>query len=456
MAARKNSLKRLAFAHDREDLTARKSSIQAQSEASSALQTLGPAMSPSTDMLSLQRAIGNAAVQQLVRAHQTDSARHGHSCGCAACSTVSRALAPDNMLQRQGESKSKTKSGDTTVTSPPPATKDDLIRAFKAETLAQPASMATLASKLTIAEFITLADNTAIGLKPALKALFTYWAPVPLATVEPVVKAASPDERKTCWNDSAFMSLAESKLGADPYLTFVTYLGMNKAPTTDELSEGGKEHTPAREADRLIRSTLDKYVTTAVAEGRQIEGKVGVVGSADWDRAGIAHYGQAVWRTGPPPKTPKKDAINGFVDSKGRVWIERNSGNPGTLIHEGIHKYSEGSYLSTLGFNANEGTTEYFTRIICKDLDITRGNYETQYKIIDTLVNNVASKEIVASAYFDGDIGALKEAFMKYRKRQKFVIARLFTGEKTYERDWNSFISHMQAGDYAKARKLIE
>lgn len=460
MTTQKSRFKRLAYTHEREDATARQNSTQTQSETD--LQTHGAGASPSAQMASLQRTIGNAAVQRLVQAHQTapgeDSTQHGRGCGCAACGTVSRMVMP-GVLQRDDTVVPETTAPTGTTTTedtPPPATKDDLIRAFKPETLDQATDMAALAGKLTVAEFINLANSTAIALKPMLKAIFTYWTPVTLAHIEATVKGASADARKACWSDSALMSLAESKLGADPYLTFVTHLGMFQAPTTDELGEGGKEHTPAPEADRLIRSTLDKYVTTAVTEGRQIEGQVGVVGSADWDRAGIAHYGEAVWRTGPPPKTPKKDAINGFVDSKGRVWIEQNSGNPGTLIHEGIHKYSEGSYLSTLGFNANEGTTEYFTRIICKDLGVTRGNYETQFKIIETLVNNVASKDIVASAYFDGDIDALKSAFMKYRKGQKFFIARWFTGESTYAQDWNSFVSHMKAGDYAKARKLIE
>ncbi len=316
--------------------------------------------------------------------------------------------------------------------------------------------MTALAGKLTIAEFIALANSTAVALKPTLKALFTYWTPVALSDIEATVKAASADARKACWSDSALMSVAEAKLGADPYLTFVTQLGMHQAPTTDELYEGGKEHTPAPEADKLIRGTLDKYVTNAVAAGRQIEGQVGVVASADWDRAGIAHYGEAVWKTGPPPKTPKKDAINGFVDSKGRVWIEQNSGNAGTLIHEGIHKYADDAILNTLGFDFNEGTTEYFTRIICKDLAVTRGNYETQYKIIDTLVNNVASKEIVAAAYFDGNIDRLKAAFMKYRKANKFFVARWFTSEDSYAKDWTSFVKHMDDGNYDKARKLIE
>jgi hypothetical protein len=385
-----------------------------------------PAQSPLTNMAALQRTIGNSALQRLIQ----------------------RQALP-GLLQRDDTPVAEAKP-------PAPATKDDLIKAFKPETLDQDADMKALAGKLTIAEFISLANSTAIALKPTLKALFTYWTPVALTDVEATIKAASADARKTCWSDSALMALAETKLGADPYLTFITHLGMHQAPTTDELGEGGKEHTPAPEADKLIRDKLDAYVTNAVAAGRQIEGQVGVVGSADWDRAGIAHYGEAVWKTGPPPKTPKKDAINGFVDSKGRVWIERNSGNAGTLIHEGIHKYSEGSFLSTLGFNTNEGTTEYFTRLICKELKVERGNYETQFKIIETLVDNVASKEALAAAYFDGDFAALKSAFIKYRKSKDVFIVRWLTSERSYEKEWTSFVAHMKAGDYDKARKLIE
>ena len=471
------------------------------------------AEAPANDLIALQRAVGNAAVQRLVQQHKaaapTDAAGHGRGCSCAACGSVSRAVRPglvqrDDTAATEGEvtaSILNIRQGpgtDTTVVGTyPRGTKiqiqsqvtgtningnnkwnktdkgfvsdfyikhaatpekkpEDAPPTLDPETLKKAQEMAALAATMAIPVFILLASGVGVSLHDILLALFTYWPTVTLGDIEAKVKSSSADARKECWSDSALMTLADTKLGRDSYLTFVTNLGMHQAPTTDELSEGGKEHTAAPEADKLIREKMDKYVTNAVKAGKQIEGQVGVVGGADWDRAGIAHYGEAVWKTGPPPKTPKKDAINGFVDSQGRVWIEQNSGNGGTMLHEGMHKYSHEDYLSTLGFNMNEGTTEYFTRIICKDLGISRGNYETQYKLIDTLATKVTTRDVVAAAYFDGNIDGLKSAFKAYRKSKKGFFGKLLTSEATYEKDWTDFVAKFRAGEYEKARKYIE
>lgn len=391
-------------------------------------------------MLYLQRTLGNHAIQRLVNNGElsTDGEMHGKGCSCAACSRISRK--PDGTIQRDGpfvkEMTSKLES-------------DDVVKKFEPATLKDPTAMAELAKKIDIKGFISLAASHKIVFKGTITAIIKYFTPVMLADLDPLIKATDAAAHKTVWGDASLMTQAAAKLGTDEYLTFVTRLGMHHAPTTDELSEGGKEHTKAPEADKLIREKLDTFVTEAVKAKRQIEGIVAVVGTADWDRAGINHYGKEVWTKGPPPKTPKKDAINGFVDAKGRVWIERNSGNPGTLIHEGLHKYSHGAVLSNLGFNVNEGMTEYFTRIITKELKVDRGNYETNFKVIESLVK-ISSRETVASAYFDGSIDGLKAAFLKFRKDKKKDT------DEVAATNWRTFVSNFKSGSYGPAENLIK
>jgi hypothetical protein len=112
--------------------------------------------SPAQDVLSLQRVMGNAALQRLVKNHSAsettgEPSRHGHGCGCAACSTVSRLVMP-GVLQRDDEVVEETPapSGSTTATAeatpPAPSTKEDLIKAFKPETLDQATDMTALAA----------------------------------------------------------------------------------------------------------------------------------------------------------------------------------------------------------------------------------------------------------------------------------------------------------------------
>jgi hypothetical protein len=270
--------------------------------------------------------------------------------------------------------------------------------------------------------------------------------PVDVAALKDMIEKATADERKTCWSDAALMTKSYTALGSDDYLTIITKLRMFQSGKT---AEDSKTHTSASDADSYIRKHLATYVTEAVKAGRQIEGMVAVVSGDDWDRAGEAHYGKDVWQKGPPPKSPKKDSINGFVDSKGRVWIEKDSGNAGTMIHEAMHKYSDGSVLSTWGFNANEGITEYFTRKVCAALatPITRANYDSQHLVIEKLAG-VVTEATLAAAYFDGKLDGVKDAFVTHRKGKG-------DDDTKAAANWSTFLKHMKDGKYSDATKLL-
>ena len=315
------------------------------------------------------------------------------------------------------------------------------------KTVADDSLMKDIAGKISVKDFLEASEAVKPLLKTLLALAFKYWSNIPLSALEPVLNAATSDEKTAVCSDEALLTRAEGALGKDPYLTFITRLGINQPPTTTELGEGGKEHTAPAKADELIRDKMSAYVTEAVKKGRKIEGQIGIVAGSDWDRAGVAHYGDQVWHRATP--TPKKNAINGFVDGSGRVWVERNSGNPGTVIHEGLHKYSDNAVLSTLGFNTNEGMTEYFTRLICADLGITRGNYTNNHDLITSLATTVTTKEVIASAYFDGKVDDLKSAFIKYRTDTKADTPELAA------QIWDVFVSMMKAGTWAKALKCI-
>jgi hypothetical protein len=389
----------------------------------------------------LQQRVGNTVVNRMIsRMSDNDIQRTAHERGCS-CPSCRQIQMKHDLVQREGGSVKERAAQ---------FEKSSATTNFEPATLLDATAMADLAEKIGVDEFKTLAASKSIAEKDVIIALIKYFSPLTLGDLEALIEQMDDKGKKAIWSNAALLTQAEGKLGTDPYLTFATKLGMHQAPTTDELGEGGKEHTPAPEADKIIRDKMDKYVAEAVKAGKKIEGQVAVVSAADWDRAGIAHYGEDVWKTGPPPKTPKKDAINGFVDGSGRVWVEQNSGNPGTIIHEGLHKYSGDSILSQLGFYFNEGTTEYFTRIICKDLGIDRGNYDSQYAVIELLVKNVASEEILAKAYFDDDIAGLKAAFIKYRKDTKGE------GDEDAKDSWKDFHEDFDDGDFSDASDYIK
>ena len=415
-------------------------------------------------VLHLQRLIGNKAVGRFLNDRTVQRESHGKGCNCANCSSVQRVADIGRVADIRRVDKQQ---ADVQTTRIQRGFLDDVMVFFGIKTaeevrqeglapldktkwnktVADDSLMKDVAGKISVKDFIEASQAVKPLLKTLLELAFKYWSSIPLSDLEPVLNAATSDEKTAVCSDEKLLTRAEGALGKDPYLTFITRIGMNQPPTTVELAEGGKEHTAPAKADEIIRDKMSAYVTEAVKKGRKIEGQVGIVAGSDWDRAGVAHYGDQVWHRATP--TPKKNVINGFVDGSGRVWVERNSGNPGTVIHEGLHKYSDGAVLSTMGFNTNEGMTEYFTRLICADLGITRGNYANNHDLVTTLATTVTTKEVIASSYFDGKIDDLKNAFIKYRTDTKADTPELAA------QIWNIFVARMGSGAWAKALQCI-
>jgi peptidoglycan hydrolase-like protein with peptidoglycan-binding domain len=399
---------------------------------------LHPPQSIAAQMLQLQRTIGNRKVSQLIVQRQTS--------GSTAPTIIQRDATIT--VGSTGSDVGKAQGRLNHHKSSDPALKEDSI--FGPLTLGATKNFQSTHSLKSdgIIGPLTWAELNKPRVVPFKEKYETAIeaTPVDVAALKDMIEKASADERKTAWSDAALMTKSFKALGSDDYLTIITKLRMFQAGKTPE---DNKTHTSASDADSFIRKHLAAYVAGAVKDGRQIEGHVAVVSGDDWDRAGEAHYGKDVWHKGPPPKSPKKSSINGFVDAKGRVWIEKDSGNAGTMIHEAMHKYSLDTLKDTWGFNFNEGTTEYFTRKVCAALDtpITRANYDSQHLVISKLAGVVTEAKL-ASAYFDGKLDEVKDAFIEHRKGKG-------DKDKKAAANWDTFVQHMKDGKYSDAAKLL-
>jgi hypothetical protein len=234
---------------------------------------------------------------------------------------------------------------------------------------------------------------------------------------EAVILIGGTMEQKQAWMD-------EEGTSTDEYLDALVRLQV--------FEVGTRPHTTARDADSAISTHLGDLVKNARADGRQIAGMVAVVGDADFDVAGINHYGADVWAT---------KSLNGFVDSDDRVWIHKDRGNAGTMIHEGLHKWSKDDVLD-LSQPLNEGVTEYFTRKVCAALTppaaVGRTNYQANWTVTSALVALVG-ETCVAAAYFDGDADGLEDAYV----------------DKKSDDDWTAFIAACDADDWTTAGGLV-
>ena len=173
-------------------------------------------------------------------------------------------------------------------------------------------------------------------------------------------------------------------------------------------------HTSAAEVDILIGQHLGQYVAEAKRIGRKAEGEISVVGDEDWELAFERQW------PGQPP-----DMASAFVDvdqPKRHIWLHKDRGDPGTAIHEGMHKYANNEIRNRqrtlyragrtpIGM-LDEGLTEYFTRLITPKLGITRSSYPNQYKISRRIVR-IVGRSITARAYFDGDFNAFIAAYLR-------------------------------------------
>jgi hypothetical protein len=116
------------------------------------------------------------------------------------------------------------------------------------------------------------------------------------------------------------------------------------------------------------------------------------------------------------------EVCNAFVDVNlpdRRIWVHRDMGNAGTVIHEGMHKYADPTLrdeqiamckAKTIPYGGisqlDEGITEYFTRKV----DPTRKNYQDPFEVATELVRR-CTEPVVAAAYYDGAFDPLKAAF---------------------------------------------
>lgn len=257
---------------------------------------------------------------------------------------------------------------------------------------------------------------TSASLQDGLRQALDQIVPLTIDLVQQYIEAASQAERDKAWKDTTLMAAAKAKMSLDDYLALLPALGVFKAPTGGALAKAQgayTTHMSAKQVDVLIGQHLGHYVKDAKAAGRKAEGEISVVGEADWQLAF-----QRQW----PGVDPKM--ASAFVDvdqPKRHIWIHQDRGDPGTAIHEGMHKYANNEIRNRMRSAyrkgkvpigmLDEGLTEYFTRKITPLLGLTRASYPDQFAIATNLVG-VVGEATAAAAYYDGKFDDFISAYI--------------------------------------------
>ena len=97
-----------------------------------------------------------------------------------------------------------------------------------------------------------------------------------------------------------------------------------------------------------------------------------------------------------------------------------------------------------MGYNANEGVTEYFTRKLGPEVQVERddSSFLQQYTSATHLVAAAGGDQAVASAYFEGNVAALKQK----------IDGRKPDGEGT----WENWLRFLDASDFKAANALMK
>lgn len=213
-------------------------------------------------------------------------------------------------------------------------------------------------------------------------------------------------------------------------------------PTTAPPAIG---HKTGKEVDDALDASpfFSKLVEDKHKKGTKAEGHVHIHDNADFVKAYVA---MALKRTNPATgkvfteaeATARAENVNAFRDGS-EIHVHENRGEAATTVHESIHLFSEDSFKAKVGYNANEGTTEFFTKKLCAELKLTRGaSYPSQYASILKLVG-AANENLLADAYFKGKLAELEAAVDKAK------------GAGTFGK-WLAF---MNASKYAEADALL-
>jgi hypothetical protein len=264
---------------------------------------------------------------------------------------------------------------------------------------------------------------------------------VTLRKVQDAYLGTPYSERQVLTTDAALMGKIKSSLPAEDWLRVIADLGVY-------ASGGIVAHTSAKVADSKIREDLREYVGEAVKAGRSVEGQVVVLEGQDWLDAYYHEFPDELPRGGPTDEEPRTTAFTTSKPPKNVIVLNKDKGNPGTTVHEGMHLYQHNDLLTSCGMAFNEGVTELFTRKVTDPMGIARTNYDFNYDAM-VKVRDAVGEEVLARAYFDGKVAELKNAFIKFRKGKG-------DNENEAATKWGRLVAHFRAKEWGKAKDLCK
>lgn len=298
--------------------------------------------------------------------------------------------------------------------------------------------------KMPAAQFAQFTDALAMTLGEVVEIIFK--PALPFERVLAVVNAANDQQKGT----------------VDPKLAGQMAQAISKDPQRDkeatklktDLRKARKNHPPAekqkvnvevkaadaemrhvspRMADQVITTALSPFVSGAIKRGKTLLGNTAILPQEAFETVAAS--------------LKKPEGLNAFQD-KGRMYINAGRGDPGTVIHEGIHQYAEDLFLQTFGMFPNEGLTEYFARKAIAEVpewDIKRSVYIDELALGRKMIAYLGDS-VMARVVFDGKLSELQKAYVAKRSEQG----------RNGEEDWSQLLKAAKAETWDAFARLWE
>jgi hypothetical protein len=227
-------------------------------------------------------------------------------------------------------------------------------------------------------------------------------------------------------------------------------IGAAAAPVPAVQRAGAKaappkvNHASGADVDKflLANSVLKPYVEARMkSTGWKGETSIKIQNAADFKKDWVTYaMGRTNSATGNNYTKAEAEAeepdINAFTDEP-TIHVHENRGERGTTIHETLHLIQDNTFYAATGFNVSEGITEKFTRLVCMDQKIERGEFYPDQRDSIGMLIIASSKEKVADAYFNNKPEELKKDI-----------------EAKKAGNWDKWVAAMKAGKYEDADLL--
>ena len=209
--------------------------------------------------------------------------------------------------------------------------------------------------------------------------------------------------------------------------------GKQKVNVEVKAADAEMRHVSPRMADQVITTALSPFVSGAIKRGKTLLGNTAILPQEAFETVAAS--------------LKKPEGLNAFQD-KGRMYINAGRGDPGTVIHEGIHQYAEGLFLQTFGMFPNEGLTEYFARKAIAEVpewDIKRSVYIDELALGRKMIAYLGDS-VMARVVFDGKLSELQKAYVAKRSEQG----------RNGEEDWSLMLKAAKAETWDAFARLWE